>query len=110
MIFYNTEKGEHYMIDKTVCVDKNDSPEVTVVNNVPYIVYESAVASHERITKRLFFALIFCIVLLFVSNGLWLYYESQFETLSYEQDGNGINSINTNSEIGDITNEPTLEN
>ena len=79
-------------------------------NNVPYIVYESAVASHERITKRLFFALIFCIVLLFVSNGLWLYYESQFETLSYEQDGNGINSINTNSEIGDITNEPTLDN
>jgi len=95
MIFYNTRKGDKDMENN---------------NNVPYIVYESAVASHERITKRLFFALIFCIVLLFVSNGLWLYYESQFETLSYEQDGNGINSINTNSEIGDITNEPTLDN
>ena len=94
MIFYNTRKGDKDMENN---------------NNVPYIVYESAVASHERITKRLFFALIFCIVLLFVSNGLWLYYESQFDTYSYEQDGNGVNAINTDSELGDILNEPEIE-
>jgi hypothetical protein len=74
-------------------------------NNVPYIVYESAVASHERITKRLFFALIFCIVLLFVSNGLWLYYESQFdyvsteESTTYSQDGEGTNIIGSLNEV-----------
>lgn len=77
--------------------------------NIPYIVYESTLATSERHIKRLIIALVICIVLLFVSNGLWLYYESQFDTYSYEQDGNGINSINTDSELGDILNEPEIE-
>lgn len=97
------------MIDKTVCVDKNDSPEVTVVNNVPYIVYESAVASHERITKRLFFALIFCIVLLFVSNALWLYHWCQYDYTStettYTQDGEGLNIIGDSNNVTDEENK-----
>ena len=78
-------------------------------NSIPYIAYESAIASSERQIKRLWIALILCMIMLFVSNGLWLYYESQFETISYAQDGNGINAINTDSEIGDLINEPTVE-
>jgi len=78
-------------------------------NSIPYIAYESAIASSERHIKRLWIALILCMIMLFVSNGLWLYYESQFETISYAQDGNGINAINTDSEIGDLINEPTVE-
>lgn len=74
-----------------------------------YNAYEFSLAVLERTIKRLWIALIICIAMLFVSNGLWLYYESQFETISYEQDGNGINAINTDSEIGDLINEPTVE-
>lgn len=41
--------------------------------NVPYIVHEGALAREERNTKRFFIALVVCIVLLFLSNAIWLY-------------------------------------
>ena len=69
--------------------------------DVPYIVYEATQARNERTIKRLIIALIVAIALLFASNIAWLYYESQFDTYSYEQDGEGINNINT-GEQGDI--------
>lgn len=78
-------------------------------NTVPYIVYESMSATNERHIKRLVIALIISVVLLFVSNALWLYYESQFVTVSYEQDGEGINNVNI-GEQGDLWNEPNCEN
>ena len=52
-------------------------------NSVPYIVYESSLAREERIVKRLWITTIVLIFLLFVSNALWLFYESQWE---YAQD------------------------
>ena len=52
-------------------------------NSVPYIVYESSLAREERIVKRLWITTIVLIFLLFVSNALWLFYESQWE---YVQD------------------------
>lgn len=63
--------------------------------SVPYVVYESSMARNERTIKKLIIALIVTILLIFASNGLWLWYESQFETIdySYEQDGNGNNII-----------------
>ena len=75
--------------------------------DVPYIVYEGAMASSERHIKRLIIALIICIILLFTSNALWLLYESQFDTFYYEQDGNGVNTITTDGEVGDIINYGT---
>lgn len=71
--------------------------------SVPYIVYEGEQARNERTIKRLIVALIVTIVLLFLSNAFWLYYESQFETISYQQDGTGLNNINTGAQ-GDILN------
>lgn len=73
--------------------------------NIPYIVYESTLATSERHIKRLIIALIICIALLFISNGLWLYYESQFEYVStaesttYSQDGEGTNIIGSLNEV-----------
>lgn len=78
-------------------------------NTVPYIVYESALAVSERHVRRLIIALILCIVLLFASNSLWLYYESQFVTISYEQDGEGLNNVNV-GEQGDLYNGAKSEN
>ena len=71
--------------------------------NVPYVVHESTVARMERIIKRQWIALIVAIALLFASFGLFVWYESQFETISYEQDGEGINNVNL-GEQGDLNN------
>lgn len=48
---------------------------------VPYIVHEGSVARLERIIKRLTLALIIAILLIFVSNAVWLYYWNQFDYL-----------------------------
>ena len=76
--------------------------------NVPYIVHESSMARMERQIKRLWIALIVVIAMLFASNAGWLIYESQFATISYEQDGEGINNVNI-GEQGDLINGTECE-
>lgn len=71
--------------------------------DVPYIVYESSEARHERIEKRLIIALVISVVLLFVSNGLWLLYESQYETETVQIDSHEGNA-NYIGNDGDIIN------
>lgn len=70
---------------------------------VSYHVYELSQARMERTNLRLFVALIVTIVLLFASNVIWIAYINQFDTLTYEQDGEGVNTIFTNV-IGGIHN------
>ena len=77
--------------------------------SVPYIVHESSMARMERQIKRLWIALIVVIAMLFASNAGWLIYESQFATISYEQDGEGINNVNI-GEQGDLNNVAESEN
>lgn len=71
--------------------------------NVPYIVHESAMARAERQIKRLWIAVVVAVALMFASNVGWLIYESRFETIAYEQDGEGINNVNF-GEQGDLNN------
>ena len=79
------------------------------IAQVPYVVYEGTQARNERTTKRLIVVLILTIILLFVSNGLWLYawmqydYSGTSEVQDYWQDGEGYNNINTGSQ-GDVVN------
>lgn len=74
-------------------------------NKVPYIVYESSEARHERIEKRLIIALIISVALLFVTNVSWLVYNSQYdysdETVELKADEGNANYVGKN---GDITN------
>ena len=80
------------------------------------------IAEHEKdqqrlmsIIKKQFIAIIVLICLLFASFGLFVWYESLYETISYEQDGEGINNVNvgeqrdlingTESEIQEETQE-----
>lgn len=70
---------------------------------VPYVAHEATVARQERQIKRMWIALIVAVAMLFASNIGWLIYESQFVTVSYEQDGDGINNVNV-GEQGDINN------
>lgn len=75
--------------------------------DVPYIVYEGAMAVSERHIKRLIVALIICIILLFASNVLWLYewcqydYVDEIETTTYTQDGEGLNIIGDHNDVTD---------
>lgn len=48
---------------------------------VPFAVHESAMARMERTIRRLWILLILLVVLLVGSNALWIWYESQFETV-----------------------------
>lgn len=70
-------------------------------NVVPYIVHEGMLVRMERQIKRLWIALIIAIIALAATNLAWIYYESQFETVSYSQDGEGLNNINTGTQ-GDL--------
>ena len=76
--------------------------------SVPYVVHESTVARMERIIKRQWIALIVAICMLFGAFGLFVWYESLYETISYEQDGEGINNVNL-GEQGDLNNGSKCE-
>ena len=69
-------------------------------NDVPYIVFESAMAREERHTRRIIYVLIASIVLVALSNMAWLWAWMQYDYVSEEtviqQDGEGIN-INGNN-------------
>lgn len=48
---------------------------------VPYIVHESAMARLERTIRRLWILCIVVFLAFVISNGAWIYYESQWQVL-----------------------------
>ena len=50
--------------------------------SVPYIVYESEAARHERTVKRLIISLITTVCLLVITNLAWLYVFNQYDITS----------------------------
>ena len=49
--------------------------------DVPYIAHESAVARLERVIKRMSVLVLSLIILLVASNGAWIWWESQYQTI-----------------------------
>lgn len=72
-------------------------------SSIPYIVWESEKAREERRHKRSFIIILVLIIALLGSNAAWLYYESQWETVSVEQENDGGNN-NYIGNDGDIYN------
>ena len=70
---------------------------------VPYIVHEGSMARMERMIKRLMFALILAVMLIFVSNALWLYewmrYDYVAEDVAIDSAGGPANYIGNDGEI-----------
>lgn len=78
--------------------------------DVPYIVYESEAARHERTVKRLLTALLVTILLMVGTNLAWLYVFNQYDISSEEyivesgEEGNsnilqaGMNGVINNGE------------
>lgn len=64
--------------------------------DIPYIVYESEAARHERTVKRLVLALVLSVAMLFISNMMWLWFFNQFdiesETVQLDSSNNGTAS------------------
>ena len=50
--------------------------------NVPYIVFESSQARLDKVNRRSWILTIILIILLFATNGAWLCYEMQFNTVT----------------------------
>ena len=92
------------MANCETCKKVQSAPE-----SVPYIVHELSMARMERQIKRIWIAVIVAVCLLLASNAGWLICESQFETITYEQDGEGINNVNY-GEQGDLNNGSESEN
>ena len=73
------------------------------VENVPYIVHEGSMARMERMIKRMTYALVMAIVLLFASNALWLYewmqYDYVSETITLESTKGHANYIGNDGDI-----------
>lgn len=63
--------------------------------DVPFIVYEGAVARQERTIKRLIVALIVSVCMFLLSNLAWLHFVGSYdyETYTYTQDGQGVNVV-----------------
>ena len=92
------------MANCETCKKVQNAPE-----NVPYIVHEASMARMERQIKRLWITILVLIFLLVGTNGVWLYYESQWETvekweITQENDGGYNNHIGND---GDIVNGET---
>lgn len=72
---------------------------------VSYMVFEGEMVRQERTVKRLWIVILVLIILLTGTNGAWLYYEKQFESISMTQtsytDGNG-DVITNGTASGDI--------
>lgn len=75
--------------------------------DVPYIVYESEAARHERTVKRLITALLIAILLIVGSNLAWLWVWNQYdftsESYSVENDGNS-NLLGAGASMNGVTN------
>ena len=75
--------------------------------DVPYIVYESESARHERTVKRLLHVIIILIVMIVVSNLAWLWVWNQYdftsESYSVENDGNS-NLLGAGASMNGVTN------
>ena len=86
------------MADCKSCKSK-DQPSETV----PYIVHEGMMARAERTAKRMWITILLLIVLLVGTNGMWIWYESQFEetttTIEAEADDGGNAVANNNGMV-----------
>lgn len=80
-------------MDCNSCKEKREQERPTISRYA----FESALTAMELTVKRLWIVILILIVLLAGSNGAWIYYESQMETveteITQEADGDGVNNF-----------------
>ena len=81
--------------------------------DVPYIVYESESARHERTVKRLLTALLITILLMVGTNMAWLYVFNQYDisseevVIENEGDADNSNIIGAGASANGVINNAT---
>ena len=83
--------------------------EANAPENVPYIVHESSMARMERQIKRLWITVLVLIVMLVATNGAWILYESQMETI-YQEVTQEADTGTNNFVGGDMIGETDYQN
>lgn len=73
--------------------------------SVPYMVYDMDMARAERHSKRWMTIALVELAMIFAMVVGFLIYESQWDTYSYEQDGEGVNIIGDSNEVNDNESE-----
>ena len=86
------------------CKKVQNAPE-----SVPYIVHESSMARMERTAKRLWITILVLIVMLVATNGAWILYESQWETI-YQEVTQEADTGTNNFVGGDVIGETDYQN
>ena len=86
------------------CKKVQNAPE-----SVPYIVHESSMARMERQIKRLWITVLVLIVMLVATNGAWILYESQMETI-YQEVTQEADTGTNNFVGGDMIGETDYQN
>ena len=83
-----------------------------IVEKIPYYIAEAMVERQAAITRRVWWLCFFLIVLLVMTNGMWLWYESQFSYYeeSVEQDIDTGDGDTTVIGIGDNYGKSTPNN
>ena len=75
----------------------------TAQTTIPYYAHEAAIARLERINKRFWLLIIGLIMALILTNGGWIYYESQFidevVTVESNTDSGGTAIANASGEV-----------
>ena len=86
------------------CKKVQNAPE-----SVQYIVHESSMARMERQVKRLWITVLVLIAMLVVTNGAWILYESQMETI-YQEVTQEADTGTNNFVGGDVIGETDHKN
>ncbi len=66
---------------------------------IPYYAHEAEVMRQEKHMKRLWIALVISILCILISNLVWIWYINQYDFVSYDQDGEGVNIIGDSNEV-----------
>ena len=107
------KQREHYERLRSVLQQALDGmPEVRFhipSESVPYIVHESAMARAERTAKRLWITILTLIFLLVGSNCVWIWWNSQWETVYQEVTQESDKGTN-NFVGGDVIGETDYQN
>ena len=77
--------------------------------SVPYIVHESSMARMERHIKRLWITVLVLIAMFVATNGAWILYESQMETI-YQEVTQEADTGTNNFVGGDVIGETDYQN
>ncbi len=75
---------------------------------VPYIAYEKALDDKKSVIKFMSGVIISLVVAIVLIVTIFMTFINKHDFTSYDQDGNGVNNINSGTQ-GDVSNESTTK-